>query len=341
MNIIKQTYGFLQNEVFPVIPLRHRPLFSFGIKALTLQNFVSLNSNARRVVANRSTAESKIFRLVSNQKILGHFTVLLNRLGLVKLTETVNVDFSSFGGFEILTFAKQTRLGRALPLFFNTIRYPVAEHSQTIFVINQIKAFKDLLGFCPGLVFDRGFESPYIVPFLVGERITFYLRLKKDKHVVCRGKEIPLRNLPWYEKDCLVSLYGQDLRMVVSEKLSEKKNSDGNEESWYILTNDFVSTREQMIAKYYFRFEIEETFKDLKHINNLKNFFAIKKSQTLKILLWFCILAIWLAFLLPVLQEYLINRIKQKKRKKLSVIRYLFEQIELVKTNLVNRRYAM
>lgn len=341
MNIIKQTYGFLQNEVFPAIPLRHRQLFAFGIKALTLQDFVSLNSNARRVVANRNTAESKIFRLVANQKILDHFTGLVTHLNLVKPTETVNVDFSSFAGFEVLTFAKQTLLGRALPLFFNTIRYPVTEHSQTIFVITQIKAFQELLGFCPGLVFDRGFESPYIVPFLVRENITFYLRVRKDKHVLFAGKDLPLRNLSWYEKDCQVNIYGQRLRVVVSEKLSERKDSKGKEEPWYVLTNDFNSSRETIVARYYFRFEIEETFKDLKHLSKLKKFFTIKKAQTLKVLLWFYLLAIWLAFLLPVLQEYLRQRIKQKKRKKLSLIRYLFEQIELAKSTLLWRKFAM
>jgi hypothetical protein len=38
----------------------------------------------------------------------------------------VAVDFSDFGnGFQVLMFAKQTRKGRALPLYFEILRYPI------------------------------------------------------------------------------------------------------------------------------------------------------------------------------------------------------------------------
>ena len=147
--------------------------------------------------------------------------------------------------------------------------------------------------------------------------------MKKDKHVGYKGKDIPLRNLPWFEDDASVGIYGETLRIVRSEK---KKNM---EEPWHLLTNDFKSSKDSIIADYYFRFEIEETFKDLKHIFELNKFYQIKKKQTFLILLWFCITGIWMSFLLT--KDYLKQRIIQNKHKLLSFTRFFFEQIQLAK----------
>ena len=83
MNIIQETFSFLQSRILPEISGKHKRLFSFGIHALSLHPFVSLNGNARMVVPNRSTAESKIFRLVSNETIATYFPTLINHLHLM------------------------------------------------------------------------------------------------------------------------------------------------------------------------------------------------------------------------------------------------------------------
>jgi len=331
MAILKQSYDFLQDKLLPNISKRHRKLFRFGFEALTIRPFVSLNGNARVSVTGRNTAESKAYRLVSKAKILSYFPELVTKLGLVTEEDIVNVDFSTFGGFQVLTFAKQTHLGRAIPLYFDIILYPIkSEGSQTIFIKETIKDFVSMLGFKPHLVFDRGFESPYLVPFLVEEKIPFTVRFKKDKHILYCKKEIPMRNLPWFEKDLRVEVYENTmLRVVVSEKLSERVDSEGKEEAWYLITNDYNTNKEQIVAQYYFRFEIEETFKDLKHINNLASFYRIKKIQTFKILLWFCMLAVWISFLISGTRDYLTERIQGRRRKMLSVTRYLQESIQL------------
>jgi DDE family transposase len=331
MSILQESYDFLQQRIVPKISLRHRKLFLFGFEALTIKPFVSLNGNARTTIQGRKTAESKIYRIVHQEKFLEYFPKLPVHLGLVTEKDVVNVDFSTFGGFYALTFARQTALGRALPLYFATITYPIAsEGSQTIFIEETITAFIAMLGFRPHLVFDRGFESPHLVPFLVKEQIPFTMRFKKDKHVLYQMKEIPMRNLPWFEKDCIVTVYEKtNLRIIVSEKLSERKDSEGKEEPWYLITNDLTTEKEAVIGRYYFRFEIEETFKDLKHINDLSTFYRIKKEQTFKILLWFCILSVWLSFLLERTKHYLVNRVTQKKNKLLSITRYFSESIQL------------
>lgn len=331
MCILPQSYDFLKKRLLPQIPAKHKGLFTFGFEALTIRPFVSLNGNARTTLAVRNTAQSKIYRLVCQEKIVEYFSSFIGLLGLVTAKDTVNVDFSTFGGFQVLTFAKQTQLGRSLPVYFDTITYPIAsEGSQTIFIEETIKTFIALAGCRPHLVFDRGFESPFLVPFLVRETIPFTMRFKKDKHVWYQLKDIPMRNLPWFEKDCMVTVYENiNLRCVVSEKLSQREDSEGKEEPWYLITNDFTSKKETVIARYYFRFEIEETFKDLKHINNLEKFYRIKKEQTFKILLWFSILTIWLSFLLKETKAYLIKRVTQKRRKKLSVVRMFAESVQL------------
>lgn len=346
MHIINQTVQFLNHSVLPMVAKRHHGLFRFGVEAFTLQSFTSLNSNARTIVANRKTAESKTFRLVHNQSMPAYFTQLMGTLHFVNPTDTVNVDFSSFCGFEVLTFAKQTHLGRAIPLYFELIRYPIVDPgSQTLSIISAIKQFKKILGFCPTLIFDRGFELPRLVEALLKENIRFCIRMRKDKHVRYQGKDLPLNNIPWYEKDTQANIYEehiqQTLRVVVSEKCSQRTDSQGKKEPWYILTNDTTSSKEEIIATYYFRFEIEETFKDLKHINKLKSFFRIKKKLTFTILLWFSILTMWVAFLLKGTKHYLRLRITQKKHKKLAITRFFFESIQQAKNIIFQEAFAM
>lgn len=334
MNILLQTVNFYNSRIYPQIGKRHRNLFSFGFQALSLQDFISLNSNARNIVTNRSTAESKIFRLVSNEEIESYFPSLVQSFKLLKPTDAVNVDFSSFCGFEVLTFAKQTLLGRAIPLYFNLLTYPVilSEKSQTLFIIREIRKFKQIFGFYPSFILDRGFTLPLLVEFMMREKITFYLRMKKDKSAEYLGKTIPLRNLPWYENDCWINVYSNNLRIVVSEKKGT--------EPWYILTNDFSSSRDEIVSRYYFRFEIEETFKDLKHVGKLKKFF-IRKKLTFTILLWFLILSIWLSFLVTEMRYLIRKRVRVNTHKRLSVIKQFFEAISQAKNLLVQEAIAM
>lgn len=324
MNIVNQSYAFLQNRLLPMIAPKHKGLFAFGFEALTLRPYISLNGNARMTVFNRNTAETKIYRLVSNSKLLPYFSALVSNLHLIKPGDCINVDFSTFCGFEVLTFAKQTNLGRAIPLCVAAITYPINDPgSQTLFVINEIKKFVISIGFTPTFIFDRGFESPFIIAFLLKESIPFIVRVKQGKFVVHKGLELPLKNLPWFEKDTSINCYNQKLRIVVSEKKQDM------EEPWYLLTNILVSSKEELIASYYFRFEIEETFKDLKHILDMKTFYRIKKKQTFSILLWFYILSIWLSFLLKRTKRYLAQRAYLNKHKKLSIVRFFAESIQL------------
>lgn len=67
-------------------------------------------------------------------------------------------------------------------------------------------------------------------------------------------------------------------------------------EPWYILTSDLTSSKSQIIRIYYHRFEIEETFKDIKHVLGLETI-RFMKPLSLKVVLWFASLAVILAYL--------------------------------------------
>jgi hypothetical protein len=78
--------------------------------------------------------------------------------------------------------------------------------------------------------------------------------------------------------DTTVRLYGLTLRVIRSPK------SRRAPEPWYILTNDFASSKYRIVSIYYYRFEIEETFKDIKHIWKMRRT-RLHKPNSLKILL--------------------------------------------------------
>lgn len=302
---MKQSAKLIGDNILPHVLPKHQGLFKFGISAFSLAQFNSLNSNARLVIENINTASSKVYRLMSNPKVLSNFPKLLELNHLVAKTSLVNVDFSTFCGFETLGFGVQTNEGRAIPIWANCLTYPIKEvGSQNTFVISEIKDFGKTLGFYPRFVFDRGFWIPDLIKFFLEENITFYLRIKAGKLLKevegrngIEGKIKSAKTLGKITKDTQISLYGQTVRLIISPPPPEKviKKEGKKAERWYILTNDLKSLREDILKIYYHRFEIEETFKDLKHVFKLKKFF-IKKKLSFKILLAFICLGFWLSF---------------------------------------------
>jgi len=73
MSSLKKTARVVQNNFMPHVPLKHMKLFNFGVKAFSLTSFTSLASNARKTIANRNTAHSKLYRLVHNNRIVNNF----------------------------------------------------------------------------------------------------------------------------------------------------------------------------------------------------------------------------------------------------------------------------
>jgi hypothetical protein len=138
------------------------------MQALSFTQYTSLGSNARQIVENAHTASSKMYRLMSNKTIIANFHTLLATSGLIKKERLINVDFSTFCGFQALVFAAQTSKGRAIPAWNDCITYPIKEEGlQNIFVLEQLKKFGNMLGFFPRFVFDRGFWIPCVMQFML------------------------------------------------------------------------------------------------------------------------------------------------------------------------------
>ena len=276
-DIVRDSRMLIQNKLLQSVPKRWQQQVEFGLKAYSLQTFQSATGNARRVVINPNTAARKSERLLANEKLANYLGTICDKLSLIKPDSFVNVDHSDMNGLTALVGAVQTRNGRAIPCFVETtysdrlsarkdaplrkqaLRAARAEErkyrSFTGHTIDALQDFADRLGFWPKLVFDRGFGNESIVTHLNAEGATFYIRVKAGRYVQLDGQRIEIQRLQ--TKDTTIQLYGLTLRVIRSAK-------DGkNDEPWYILTNDMVSGRTKIVHIYYYRFEIEESFKDL------------------------------------------------------------------------------
>ena len=337
-NIVRGLRTRIQNQLVPAVPSRWQQQFSFGIQAYGLRAFQSASCNARMVSVKAATAIRKKERLFNNQKLADSLGTAFDSLKLVKATSFVNIDHSDMNGLTALVGAVQTRKGRAIPCFVETtysdrlsaredapprkkaLRAARTEvrksQSFTGHTIDALQDFHDRLGFWPKLVFDRGFGNESIVEHLNAEGAIFYIRVKSGRYVELDRQRIKIQELN--EKDATVQLFGLTLRVI-------RSNKDGkNDEPWYILTNDMSSSRTKIVRIYYYRFEIEETFKDMKHIFELKRT-RLNKPLSLKFLLWFVALGIALLYL--VTKSTIQQLISTNPKKQTSWLRQAYEQL--------------
>lgn len=312
MNILKQKIKFL-NSTLDYVPKRIQKLYIFGFNTFSFQEIKSLRSNSRLSNDNWNTAKSKAYRITANKNIHKIFPKLLINLNIVNEKDIIAVDFSDFKGFQVLMFAKQTKKGRAIPVYFEILTYPIQKNSQNIFIIKSIDNFTSIIGFKTKLVFDRGFACPSIIQYLCDKNHKFIIRIKKDKKI---HKNTKAKNLK--ENDLKVFAYKRKIRVITSDNLKDMK------EPWYLITNDFKSKKETIIKQYYYRFEIEEFFRDAKRLLGLE-YIKFKKSKSLSIILWFVILGTWFVWKLKETKQDKI----QRKKFQLSRVRYFFEKMNI------------
>lgn len=321
-NIIQNAAGFPQ-IVKIVFPKKIHKLLEFGFRAVSIQRIISLNFNARSSVANRHTAESKIYRLTKNARFVKLFPKLLLKLKLISDNDVIAVDFSDFGGLQVLMFAKQTKSGRAIPLYFEIITYPITKGSQNTFIINTINEFLRIVSpLKVRFVFDRGFACPSIIRHLAEIKVKFYIRIKGVKSVIHGSKKKKAKQFKSGKSS--VSAYGlKNLSLTITPP-----PQNGNE-PWYIISNDTESTAEKIQKIYYYRFEIEELFKDAKRVFGLE-YINFKKQHNFKTVLWFVILGIWLHYYLEETVEKAKTIIKKCKQSfNQSITHYWMERIKL------------
>lgn len=337
-DIVRDTRTLIQNSLLPSVPTKWLHQFKFGTEAFSLRPFQSAGSNARSVVANANTAASKTLRLFGNENLASQLGNVFDQLNLVRPGSLVNVDHSDMHGLTALVGAIQTRNGRAIPCFVETtyahhipadsdkprwqrlrqdMLFARQQQSFTGHTIDALQDFHDRLGFWPRLVFDRGFGNESIVSHLAAEGATFYIRLKSGNYVECDGQKTKIEGLQ--DKDANVQLFGMTLRVIRSPKSRRAK------EPWYILTNDRASSRNKVVKIYYHRFEIEETFKDTKHLFELQRL-SFTRPTSLKIVLWLVFLGIALLYAVTKPTKRQIKAANPKKR--CSWIRQAYEQFQ-------------
>lgn len=343
-NIVQAIHVLIQNRLVPAAVKKWRPQLRFGLQAYGLQAFQSATGNARRVVANANTAARRSERLLANSRLADQFGAIFDRLNLLKPSSFVAVDHSDMNGLTALVGAMQTRNGRAVPCFVEATyahhipasgsRHSTARtdrlrrardeerrwRSFTGHTIDTLQDFADRLGFWPKLVFDRGFGGESIIEHLCAEGATFYIRLKAGRFVeLLDGETVTRLNVKELkESDAAIRLYGTTLRVVRSPK------GRRSPEPWYILTNDLTSSRTKVVCIYYHRFEIEESFKDLKHTLEFRRT-RLNKPSSLKTILWLMCLGIALLYMVTKPSKQATRQTHPKKR--ISWIRRALEQL--------------
>lgn len=307
IDIVAETRQFLTTSVQSQLPKKLRGLFRFGVKALTLQPLVSCNGNARMARGGRrAAAEQQMYRLLHHQRL---FLLIWRSLAgqiVVSDRSLVNVDYSNLGPLAILGFGLQTRHGRALPILmralasntqgqkkthpkYHQLKLSYSQWKKTVqadqfsFVVKSLCLLKYIYKCQPRLVFDRGFVNQDLVQFLCAQHWLFYLRMRGTYYVEYQGQ---LRQVERFEHgEYTVVWAGQRLRLVVGTRRRRDK------EAWYILTNDTSAAATTVCKYYYHRFEIEESFRDIKSLLKLKGS-QVRTWQSLRVILCFMSLAL-------------------------------------------------
>ena len=338
-DIVRDCRTIIQNNLLPSVPTKWWPQLGFGLEAFALRPYQSAGSNARTVVSNVNTAASKVRRLLGNEQLANQLGSVLDQLNLVRPGSYVNIDHSDFDGLTALVGAIQTRNGRAIPAMVETtyalhlpahqdasprweqlrqdMLFARQQQSFTGHTIDALQTMADRLGFWPKLVFDRGFGNESIVEHLQAEGATFYIRLKGGNYVECDGDKTKIERLQ--ARDATIQLFGMTLRVIRSPR------SRRAPEPWYILTNDINSSRYKIVKIYYHRFEIEETFKDTKHLFELHRL-KFTRPTSLKVVLWLVFLGIALLYAITKPSRQQTKAINPKKRQ--SWVRRAYEQLQ-------------
>ena len=143
MNIVQRKWEFYHTLV-SLAPKQVNKLFQFGLEVLCFQPIQSLRAHARLSSLQWHCAKTKMYRLCGSEKIVRVFPIILKHLAVVGRKDVIAVDFSDFGnGFEVLMFAKQTKKGKAIPLYFEILRYPIADIGQNPFIISALALLRD------------------------------------------------------------------------------------------------------------------------------------------------------------------------------------------------------
>lgn len=135
------------------------------------------------------------------------------------------------------------------------------EEALLLKVLSAIPASKEVL-----ITADRGFDRASLVSFLrsFGGKVSFVIRVKKDKKIFYKGKEIKIEDIPLVKgqkKNFESVLYTKTHKIPVRLVAIWDERS---EEPWYLITN-ILDRKIKTIGNYYARrWDIECLFRTMK-----------------------------------------------------------------------------
>ena len=157
---------------------------------------------------------------------------------------------------------------------------------------------------------DRLFCGIKLFELITAHGRYFICRAKYDRRVVVpwENKSIPVGEISHTE--LTIEYYRLSLRMVRSNLELGMKES----EPWFLLTNlpSELASRTRIIHRYAERFEIEESFKDMKWFQKLE-WQQIKKASVIRILLFFIFIGWWFIWTLTLRHKELRTRAPNPK----------------------------
>lgn len=307
------------------VPTKLRQRFLDGVQGLGLSEFHSLNANGRNLAASPNAGQQRMYRLVRDgrlaeaihQILLKHF---LPKSGLLHLS----LDHSQFGRFYIAVLALSVGRGRQIPLWCQVsfrdraLMRPLMKALTGLFNDIGTDTSRVLV------TMDRWYASPKLLPFLDAAGVRFIVRVKSNLPVM----------VPW---DCFHPVLagevsheetdgeygGLSLRLVRSDYHEAMKEP----EPWFLLTNDRTLNRQQILNYYAKRFELEETFKDVKWVQGYE-WQQITSAQVIRVVLSFAFLGWWLLYqcLQPVVRRSRSRKINPKRQ--LSWFRSCWETLQ-------------
>lgn len=314
MNTIQKLNAKIHGLAHQFIPTRLRQRFLWGLVGLGLSEFRSLNANGRGLAIDPKTGECRLERLVTDSRLFSLIqTIIFARLVDYAGQIHLSLDHSQFGRFYIAVLAVSFSKGRQLPLWCQIGRKDRTLMRPLIAALRRL--FKDIL---PAdrkrliITLDRWFTSPKLLPFLDQAGVKFICRVKYGLPIMVPWncfQTVPVGEVSHEETTCQYA--GLELRLVRSSWRTGMKE----DEPWFLLTNDQTLSRQPIINRYAKRLEIEETFKDLKWIQNYE-WQRIQTPSVIAVVLMFAFLAWWLIYdcLRPIIRHNRSRHIHPKHR---------------------------
>jgi hypothetical protein len=308
---ITKNINKIQRKIITGAKRKHKQLVEFGLHAFCLRPFQSAAGNARQTIPNAHQATHKLERLLGNESIGEYLSDVLVDNAPITRNSIIDIDHTDTNYLSSLCGALQTGMGRAIPVlaestYANDIPSYGSRHSTkrtdrlrkargeqrkqqsfTEHIIQSLDKLIDRVGFAPRFALDRGFGGLKIIEYLNGKSAIFYIGIKAGRIVNDGENEIRAEDIS--AKDELVEMNGMVLRLIRSPLKGDCK------QPWYILTNDFTRSRSKIVRVYYRRFEIEETFRDLKHIFELRRL-RFNKPGSLQVVLRLAMIGISLLY---------------------------------------------